>query len=77
MKTAIMEGTEYGNYEEMAVADWILSHPLIDINKLSEMANMPAAELKFFLQHKSSPIGAKKINELKGILIDYGYIDKV
>ena len=62
-------------YRETSMANWILKHPLIDIVKLSDAANINLAELKFFIQ-KQTAIGMDKLDVLESILMDYGYSTK-
>lgn len=62
-------------YRETSMVNWILKHPLIDIVKLSDAADINLAELKFFIQ-KQTVIGMEKLDVLESILMDYGYSTK-
>ncbi len=39
-------------YRETSMVNWILKHPLIDIVKLSDAADINLAELKFLFRSK-------------------------
>ncbi len=61
------------NYEQQHIRDWLLNKPLINIRKLEDIAKVPRATIRHFINERRS-LPFTHMDKVVDVIRGYGYV---
>lgn len=61
------------NYEQQHIRDWLLKKPLINIRKLEDIAKVPRATIRHFINERRS-LPFAHMDKVVDVIREYGYV---